>query len=151
MAGAASGAVLRDIQSLFDTGTASGLSDRQLLERFASRRDASAEAAFEALVLRHGPMVLRVCRNVLGDSTDAQDAFQATFLVLVKRGGSIRRLESVGSWLYGVACRVAARARVEAARRRAAERSGGLRVIQAADSTEENQSDHAEVGPIIQE
>ena len=109
MAGAPSGAVLRDIQSLFDTGTASGLSDRQLLERFASRRDASAEAAFEALVLRHGPMVLRVCRNVLGDCTDAQDAFQATFLVLVKRSGSIRRLESVGSWLYGVACRVAAR------------------------------------------
>ena len=113
-------------RSLFDTGTASGLSDRQLLERFASRRDASAEAAFEALVLRHGPMVLRVCRNVLGDCTDAQDAFQATFLVLVKRSGSIRRLESVGSWLYGVACRVAARARVEAARRRAAERTRGL-------------------------
>jgi len=151
MAGAPSGAVLRDIQSLFDTGTASGLSDRQLLERFASRRDASAEAAFEALVLRHGPMVLRVCCNVLGDCTDAQDAFQATFLVLVKRSGSIRRLESVGSWLYGVACRVAARARVEAARRRTAERRGGLRVIQVADSTEENQPDHAEFGPIIQE
>ena len=82
---APSGAVLRDIQTLFDTGTASGLSDRILLERFASGRDASAEAAFEVLVQRHGPMVLRVCRNVLGDATDAQDAFQATFLVLVKR------------------------------------------------------------------
>ena len=110
MAGGPSVAVLRDIQSLFDTGTLNGLSDRQLLERFAGRRDASSEAAFEVLVLRHGPMVLRVCRNVLGDSTDAEDAFQATFLVLVRRCGSIRRLESLGSWLYGVACRVAARA-----------------------------------------
>ena len=101
----------------------SGLSDRQLLERFASRRDASAEAAFEVLVLHHGPIVLRVCRNVLGDSTDAQDAFQATFLVLVRRFGSIRRLDSIGGWLYGVACRVAARARVEASRHRAAEQA----------------------------
>ena len=123
MAVGTSGAVLRDIQTLFDTGTASGLSDRQLLERFASRRDASAEAAFEVLVLRHGPMVLRVCRNVLGDSADAQDAFQATFLVLVRRRGSIRGMDSIGGWLYGVACRVAARARVEAARRRAVEQS----------------------------
>ena len=136
MAGGPSGAVVRDIQMLFDAGTASGLSDRQLLERFTGGRDAAAEAAFEVLVMRHGPMVLRVCRNVLGDSTDAQDAFQATFLVLVKRSGSIRRLESVGSWLYGVACRVAARAKVEAARRRAAERRGALRVVQAVDPTE---------------
>ena len=121
MAGGPSVAVLPDIQSLFDTGTLSGLSDRQLLERFAGRRDASADAAFEVLVLRHGPMVLRVCRNVLGDSTDADDAFQATFLVLVRRCGSIRQLESLASWLYGVACRVAARARVDAAKRRSAE------------------------------
>ena len=151
MAGGPSVAVLRDIQTLFDTGTASGLSDRQLLERFASRRDASAEAAFEVLVLRHGPMVLRVCRNVLGDATDAQDAFQATFLVLVRRCGSIRRLESVGSWLYGVACRVAARARVDAAKRRAAERRGALRVVQAGGSSEGGEQDSAEFGPIIQE
>ena len=151
MAGGPSVAVLRDIQTLFDTGTASGLSDRQLLERFASRRDASAEAAFEVLVLRHGPMVLRVCRNVLGDPTDAQDAFQATFLVLVRRCGSIRRLESLGSWLYGVACRVAARARVEAARRRAAERRGALRVVQAVDPSEGGEPDRAEFGPVIQE
>ena len=122
MVGGRSGAVLRDIQTLFDTGTASGLSDRQLLEQFVCRRDASAEVAFEVLVMRHGPMVLRICHNVLGDATDAQDAFQATFLILVRRSGSIRRFESLGSWLYGVACRVAARARVEAARRRAAER-----------------------------
>jgi polysaccharide biosynthesis/export protein len=152
MAGGSSGAVLRDIQTLFDAGTSSGLSDRQLLERFAGGRDAAAEAAFEVLVTRHGPMVLRVCHNVLGDLSDAQDAFQATFLVLTKRSHSIRRLESVGSWLYGVACRVAARARVEAARRRAAERRGGeLRLVQAVDPAESNKPDHAEFGPIVQE
>jgi polysaccharide biosynthesis/export protein len=151
MAGGPSVAVLRDIQTLFDTGTASGLSDRQLLERFVGRRDASAEAAFEVLVLRHGPMVLRVCHIVLGDATDAQDAFQATFLVLVKRSGSIRRLESLGSWLYGVACRVAARARVEAARRRAAERRGALRVVPVGNSSDCREQDCAEFGTVIQE
>jgi DNA-directed RNA polymerase specialized sigma24 family protein len=118
MAGGSSVALRRDLQTLFDAGTDSGLSDRQLLEQFALRRDATAEAALEVLVLRHGPMVLRVCRNVLPDWNDAQDAFQATFLVLVRRGGSVRRLESLGGWLRGVACRVAARARVEATRRR---------------------------------
>jgi polysaccharide biosynthesis/export protein len=151
MAGVPSVAVLRDIQTLFDTGTASGLSDRQLLERFVSGRDEPAEAAFQVLVQRHGPMVLRVCHNVLRDSTDAQDAFQATFLILVKRNGSIRRLESVGSWLYGVACRVAARARVEAARRRAAERRGALRVVQAVDPSDGAEHNRAEFGPMIQE
>jgi RNA polymerase sigma factor (sigma-70 family) len=151
MAVGTSVAVLRDIQTLFDTGTASGLSDRQLLERFASRGDASAEAAFEVLVLRHGPMVLRVCHNVLGDSADAQDAFQATFLVLVRRRGSIRGLDSVGGWLYGVACRVAARARVEAVRRRAVEQRAALRVVEAVDPSEGGESDGVEFGPIIQE
>jgi polysaccharide biosynthesis/export protein len=151
MAGGPSVAVLRDIQSLFDTGTLNGLSDRQLLEHFAGRRDASSEAAFEVLVLRHGPMVLRVCRNVLGDSTDAEDAFQATFLVLVRRCGSIRRFESLGSWLYGVACRVAARARVDAAKRRSAERHGALRVVQAVDSGGAGEPDRAEFGTVIQE
>ncbi len=136
-------AIMRDIQTLFDSGTAGGLSDQQLLERFASRRDASADAAFEVLVLRHGPMVLRVCRNVLGDSNDAHDAFQATFLVLVRRRASIRRLESVGGWLYGVACRVAARARVEAARRRAVEQRAALRVVEALDSSDAGSSQPA--------
>jgi HlyD family secretion protein len=151
MAAGTSGAVLRDIQTLFDTGTAGGLSDRQLLERFAGRRDASAEAAFEVLVLRHGPMVLRVCRNVLGDSADAQDAFQATFLVLVRRRGSIRGLDSIGGWLYSVACRVAARARVESAHRRAVERRAALRVVEAVDPPDVCESDAAEFGPVIQE
>jgi polysaccharide biosynthesis/export protein len=151
MAGGPSVALMRDIGTLFDAGTTGGLSDRQLLEQFAGRRDASGEAAFEMLVLRHGPMVLRVCRNVLGDSTDAEDAFQATFLVLVRRCGSIRRLESLGSWLYGVACRVAARARVDAAKRRSAERRGALRVVQAVDPSGAGEPDRAEFGSVIQE
>ena len=106
----------RDIQILFEAGTAGGLGDRQLLDRFAAGDDAFAEAAFEVLLLRHGPMVLRVCRNLLRNSNDAEDAFQATFLVLLRRRGAIGRHESIAGWLYGVACRVAARARVDAAR-----------------------------------
>jgi RNA polymerase sigma factor (sigma-70 family) len=145
-----SSAVLRDIQTLFDSGTASGLSDRQLLERFAGGRGAPAESAFEVLVLRHGPMVLQVCQNVLGNATDAQDAFQATFLVLVRRYSSIRRLDSVGGWLYGVACRVAARARVDAARRRAIERRGALRLVEAMDIDETDDASHAESSPALQ-
>ncbi|MFI5457774.1 MAG: sigma-70 family RNA polymerase sigma factor [Isosphaerales bacterium] len=151
MAGESSVGLLRNIQTLFDSGTACGLSDRQLLERFEGRRDASAEAAFEVLVLRHGPMVLRVCSNVLRDPTDAQDAFQATFLVLVRRSRAIRKLESLGSWLYGVAHRVSARARVEAARRRAAERRGGLRVVTGVDSRDDGVGDREELGPAVQE
>lgn len=70
----------RFLESLFSLGTACGLSDGQLLERFVAARDDTADAAFESLVLRHGPMVLDVCLKILGDTHDAQDAFQATFL-----------------------------------------------------------------------
>jgi RNA polymerase sigma factor (sigma-70 family) len=85
-----------------------------LLERFATRKDG---AAFAALVALHGPMVLGVCRRLLRDGHDVEDAFQATFLVLVKRAGSIRDPGRLGPWLHGVARRVALRARAEAARR----------------------------------
>ncbi len=112
----------RQIEALFHGGIAGGQSDSHLLERFVLRRD---EAAFASLVDRHGAMVLRVCRQVLGDEHDAQDASQATFLVLARRAQSIRTRESVASWLYGVALRVAAKARVAAARRRARERQAG--------------------------
>jgi RNA polymerase sigma factor (sigma-70 family) len=100
-------------------GDAGGLSDGQLLGSFIDRRD---EAAFEALVRRHGPMVLGVYRRVLGSAHDAEDAFQATFLVLVQKAASLRSPELLGNWLYGVAHRVARRARVVAARRRLRER-----------------------------
>jgi RNA polymerase sigma factor (sigma-70 family) len=151
MAGGTSVAILRDIQTLFDIGTVSGLSDRQLLEQFAARRDRASEAASELLVLRHGPMVLRVCRNVLRDATDADDAFQATFLVLVRRIGSIRGMESVGGWLYGVACRVAARARVEAGRRRAAEERAAARIVEAVDPIDGDGPASLGLGPVVQE
>ena len=83
------------------------MTDGQLLERFMAGRDEAGELAFEALVTRHGPMVMRVCRNVLDDPHDVHDAFQAVFLVLARRAIAIRDRQSVGSWLYGVAMRVA--------------------------------------------
>jgi RNA polymerase sigma factor (sigma-70 family) len=86
-----------------------------LLQRFASRRD---EEAFTALVERHGPMVLRVCRQMLRNADDADDAFQAVWLVLVRRAGQIRRGELLSGWLYGVALRVSAKVRERAARTR---------------------------------
>jgi RNA polymerase sigma factor (sigma-70 family) len=92
-----------------------GLDDSQLLERFVARHD---EAAFAALVASHGPLVLGVCRRILRDEHEIEDAFQATFLVLVRRAGSIRDAGRLGPWLHGVARRVALRSRSEAASRR---------------------------------
>ena len=119
MAGSPSDRVLRQVHRLFNFGAVGTMSDAQLLDRFVSRRDEAAEAAFEELVIRHGPMVLRVCRSVLHDAHDAEDAFQAVFLVLANRARSIRRSGSVASWLFGVAQRVATRGKRSAARRHA--------------------------------
>jgi RNA polymerase sigma factor (sigma-70 family) len=116
------GAALHQVQVLYALGTVGGLTDGELLGRFRDRCGQAAERAFDTLIERHGPMVLRVCRTVLRDEHDAQDAFQATFLILVRRAGAIRDRDSVGSWLYGVALRVAECARGTAARRRAHER-----------------------------
>ncbi len=121
MASGRDGAVLRQAHCLFDAGTVAGLAEGELLERFASRRD---EAAFEAIVVRHGPMVLGVCRRLLDDAHDVEDAFQSTFLVLVRKAGALRGQEVLGPWLHGVAYRVAARARAVAVRRRVREGPG---------------------------
>ena len=115
----------KDLHTLFQAGTTTGLSDAQLLKQFASRRDIdAAEAAFGALAERHGAMVLRVCCRILGDVHDAQDAAQAVFLVLARKAGSIRHRDSIGGWLHGVTLRVARKARVAAARRRKHETAG---------------------------
>jgi RNA polymerase sigma factor (sigma-70 family) len=97
-------------------------SDTEFLRRFAAGRD---EAAFEALVRRHGPMVEGVCRRILGNVHSAEDAFQAVFMVLVKKSASIRRPELLSNWLYGVACRVARKAKISAIRKESRERRAG--------------------------
>jgi RNA polymerase sigma factor (sigma-70 family) len=114
MATAPADTLLRHLHKLA-AGGAQHWTDRQLLDDFAQRRD---EAAFAALVSRHGPMVLRVCRRVLGHEQDAEDAFQATFLVLAQHPRSIRRREALASWLHGVAYRIAMKAMRSKARRR---------------------------------
>jgi RNA polymerase sigma factor (sigma-70 family) len=106
--------VLRYIRKIAAASAADEMTDSHLLERFVCQQD---EAAFTALVERYGPLVLSVCRRVLHHEQDAEDAFQATFLVLVRRAGAIRKRESIGSWLYGVAYRVARKAKACAARR----------------------------------
>jgi RNA polymerase sigma factor (sigma-70 family) len=110
--------VIRHLRKAALLQEACGLTDGQLLECFLARQD---EAAFAVLVRRHGPMVLGVCRRVLGHAHDAEDAFQATFLVLARKAASVRSREVVGHWLYGVAYRTALKARATSARRRAKE------------------------------
>ncbi|SIO66812.1 RNA polymerase sigma factor, sigma-70 family [Singulisphaera sp. GP187] len=116
------GASRHDLTILFQVGSLAGLTDGQLLERFATGRGDAAELAFSALVERHGPMVQRVCRTIVRDEHEAMDAFQATFLVLVRKGRSLWVRDSLGPWLHRVACRAAGRARAQADRRWALER-----------------------------
>jgi HlyD family secretion protein len=116
------GEALRQLRTLLAEGTIGGLTDGQLLERFATGRGEAAERAFAALVERHGPIVLRLCRAVLRDEHEAQDAFQATFLVLARKARSLWVRDSLGPWLHQVAYRAARCARSAAARRRAHER-----------------------------
>jgi RNA polymerase sigma factor (sigma-70 family) len=108
--------IVRQLEKLVKRSGEPERTDRQLLEGFVARRD---EAAFTALVDRHGPMVLGVCRRTLRNVQDAEDAFQATFLILARRARSIERKQSIAGWLYQVAYHLAVKARMSAARRSA--------------------------------
>jgi RNA polymerase sigma factor (sigma-70 family) len=113
------------LSTLFDVGVVGDLTDGQLLERFATGPSHVAERAFEALVDRHGAMVLRVCRARLRDWDETQDAFQAVFLILIKKARSLWVKDSIGPWLHQVAVRTAGCARGTAARRRRIEERVG--------------------------
>jgi len=150
MADAQNAVASRYLRMLFEVGTVAGLTDGQLLDMFVTRRD---EMAFTALIERHGPMVQRVCHEVLGDHHDAQDAFQATFLVLARQASSIRQRDSLASWLYGVALRVGSCARSASARRRRHERNwAALRAAEAGSAEEHREGFepllHAEIGQL---
>jgi RNA polymerase sigma factor (sigma-70 family) len=133
--------LLRYLRSVAASERASQLTDGELLEAFVTRWD---ETCFEALVRRHGPMVLGVCQRVLRNPHDAEDAFQATFLVLIRRAKAVPRA-AVGNWLYGVAYRTALDARRTAARRRARERSED----DMSHPTTEPTEDWAELRPLL--
>jgi RNA polymerase sigma factor (sigma-70 family) len=113
------GGVVRRLRRTALLNGGAGLTDGELLECYLARRD---EAAFEALLLRHGPMVLAVCRRVLGNEADAHDAFQATFLVFLRKAASIARRQTLANWLYGVARKTALKAGALNRLRRAKER-----------------------------
>jgi RNA polymerase sigma factor (sigma-70 family) len=130
-----SGAAERLLRVLLEDGTVGGFTDAQLIERFVAREDGTAEPAFAVLVERHGPLVTGVCRAVLRDQHAAEDAFQATFLVLVKKASSLRLHSSLGPWLHAVAYRVACDARSTAARRAKHERRVAEMAAQAEGTT----------------
>lgn len=139
--------MLDSLNTLCLIGVVGDLSDGELLRRFLTARDRSAQAAFAVLVDRHGPMVLRTVRHVLGNAHDADDAFQATFLLLARKAGSVRKAESVAGWLHGAARRIAVRARSAEGRRRIYER----RVAKGASEPERVRSEswpelHEEIG-----
>ena len=136
MAGGSSRAVVRDLGTLYRFGAVGLFSDEQLLERYVAGRDETAEEAFAQVVQRHGPMVLHVCRRILGDAHEAEDAFQATFLILARKAAMVMHREKVVSWLYIVAVRTAREARIRAARRRAREERVSPRIyVEPLDET----------------
>src|SRR5712691_3159107 len=125
--------ILLHLQRHFCGAGSRELTDLELLQRFAHHKD---EAAFAALVERHGPMVHGVCRRVLRRAEDAEDAFQATFLVLARKAAAVAWQESVDRWLYQVAYRLAAEARTRNARRDALEKQAAQRLNPAAAQPE---------------
>src|SRR5262245_61701258 len=127
------GTLLGHVQRIAGADLADGLTDRQLLERFTSRRE---PAALAALVRRHGRLVLSACRQVLTNEADVEDAFQATFLVLLRKAGTTCWRVSVGSWLFGVAHRIAVRARAETGKRRRRENEASARRAEAVEAAD---------------
>ncbi len=125
----------RELRAVIDGGTVAGLTDGELLERFASHRGADAELAFTALVTRHGPLVFGVCQSMLRNCHDAEDAFQATFIVLAHKAGSIRQPDRLGPWLYGVAHRTARRLKDKNARRKSHEAEAAVSSERARSSS----------------
>ena len=144
MANGGAQALAQQIDHLFQAGTLSGLSDAELLERYLLHRD---EAAFEALVRLHGPMVLGLCRRMLRKPQEAEDAFQATFLILVRKAPGIRDRRLLGNWLYGVAYRVATKARIKGLKAEAGRRPSD-EIDEVADE-KSHPSDHADWLPIL--
>ncbi len=140
------GGAFRDVQELLRAGTTGGLTDGQLLEDVRGECAEARERAFATLVERHGPAVLRACRSILRDEHAAEDAFQAAFLVLARKAGSLRVRDSLAPWLHQVACRVAWCARASAARRRRHER----RAAELADSPARDRPGD-DLGPLIHE
>ena len=138
------GSALRQVASVLDDGTLTGLPDGEVLERFVVGHD---QTAFEALIARHGPMVLSVCRQFLHDPDDAADAFQSVFLVLVRKARLIRVDGSLGPWLHAVAHRVAARARANRRRTHSRETSAA---VEFAPARPDESLDRLELAAIIQ-
>jgi RNA polymerase sigma factor (sigma-70 family) len=120
------------------------LTDGELLQRFALERE---ESAFAALMQRHGPMVLGVCQSLLRDTADAEDAFQATFVVLVRKARVIGKPASVASWLHGVAYRLSMRLRTDAARRRAGEE----KAVPMTTCTPQDEAAWSDLRPLLHE
>jgi RNA polymerase sigma factor (sigma-70 family) len=143
------GRVVGMVEALWASGSLTGLTDAQLLRRFTAGRgrDAAAEAAFEELLNRHAALVLGVCSQILRNRHDVDDAFQATFLVLVRKAGSIRVGDSLAPWLYSVAFRVAHRARNHAARDR------GLEIgrLEEPSAPAPDEAFHFDVRPLLHE
>jgi RNA polymerase sigma factor (sigma-70 family) len=128
------------------------LSDEALLDRFLTGESLDSQEAFRALVIRHGPMVLGICRHVLNQDHDAEDAFQATFLVLARKGGSIRDRRVLSGWLHEVAYRIAIKSRASTVRRRTLERQGMAMLPPAIEpNRQDQQAAWNELRPVLHE
>jgi RNA polymerase sigma factor (sigma-70 family) len=128
------------------------LSDEGLLERFLDGKESESQEAFRALVERHGPMVLAICRHLLHQDADAEDAFQATFLALARKGGFIRKRRVMAGWLHEVAYRVAVKARARSVRRRSHERQGVAMLPRAVVPNDQEQTAAwKELRPVLHE